>query len=92
MDQEKLSVGEVLAAYAEKMMRLEESVRHLAEADKVNTDVMEAMVSAQERILAQHTIAFARIAELLAGLGCDIQGPELSELRKLFSLPSPGVN
>jgi uncharacterized protein (DUF39 family) len=89
MDQEKLSVGEVLAAYAEKMMLLEARVRELAEADAINTTTMEMMTTTMETIMQQHTKAFAEIAKIFVGLGVDIQAPALLELRKIFNLPSP---
>ena len=85
----EIDVPEALAALAQVVAVLDTRTRELLEADRTQTETITELVDAQERIMANHGRAFARIAELLAGLGCDIQGPALIELRALFNLPSP---
>ena len=88
----EINVPKALAALAHEVVKLDQRTVELAEANKAHTATIEAMVNAQERIMKQHSIAFRRIAELLVSLGVDIQGPEISELRRLFDLPSKGQN
>ena len=85
----EIDVPTALSALAQEVVKLDRRTVELAEANSVQTQIITALVDAQERIMANHGRAFGRIAELLAGLGCDVQGPELIELRKLFDMPSP---
>jgi len=85
----EIDVPKSLAALAQEVVKLDARTHELAEANRLQTETITALVDAQERIMANHGRAFARIAELLALLGCDIQGPALIELRKLFEMPSP---
>ena len=85
----EIDVPRALAALAHVVGALDARTRELAEGQRVQTETMTAMVDAQELIMVNHGRAFGRISEILISLGADITGPEISELRKLFEMPSP---
>ena len=92
MEQQKqITVPEALGALATEVVKLDQRTIELAAANQATMATLTAMTATLETIMEQHGIAFRKISELFIGLGCDIQGAELAELRRLFNLPSePG--